>query len=131
MSDPHDTMYFMLIALISVLGSGLVGIIGVLVHYLLKQGAGLRDHTDRLHGEAMAAITEQRDHTDRLHREAMAAIAKQGAEQRDHADRLHGEAMAAITQLGDRMVDLHLQAMAAVAALGERTAALEAKADWR
>ena len=113
MSDPHDTMYFMLIALISVLGSGLVGIIGVLVHYLLKQGAGLRDHTDR------------------LHREAMAAIAKQGAEQRDHADRLHGEAMAAITQLGDRMVDLHLQAMAAVAALGERTAALEAKADWR
>ena len=39
--------------------------------------------------------------------------------------------MAAIAQLGDRMVDLHSQAMAAVAALGERTAALEAKADWR
>ncbi len=99
----------MLIALISVLGSGLMGIIGVLVHYLLKQGAEHRDRANRLHGEAMAAIGEQRD----------------------HADRLHGEAMAAIREQGDRVVDLHLQAMAAVAALGERTAALEAKADWR
>ena len=103
----------MLIALISVLGSGLVGIIGVLVHYLLKQGVEQRDHADRLHGEAMAAF------------------AKQGVEQRDHADRLHGEAMAAIAKQGERLVDLHLQAMAAVTALGERTAALEAKAGWR
>ena len=106
-------MYFMLIALISVLGSGLVGIIAVLVHFLLKQGAAQRDHADRLHGEAMAAIVEQ------------------GAAQRDHADRLHGEAMAAMAKQGERMVDLHLQAMAAVAALGERTAALETKAGWR
>ena len=102
-------MLFMLIALISVLGSGLLGITGVLVHFLLKQGAEQRDHADKLHGEAMAAI----------------------AEQRDHADKLHGEAMAAIAALGERIVDLHLQAMAAVAALGERTAALEAKAGWR
>ena len=102
-------MKFMLIALISILGSGLVGIIGVLVHYLLKQGAEQRDHADRLHREAMAAITEQRD----------------------HADRLHGETMAAIARQGERIVDLHLQAMAAVTALGERTAALEAKAGWR
>ena len=101
-------MHFMLIALISVLGSGLVGIIGVLVHFLLKQGAGQRDHSDRLHGETMAAI----------------------AGQRDHSDRLHGETMAAIASQGDRMVDLHLQAVAAVAALGERTAALETKAGW-
>ena len=112
-THPYDTVYFMLIALISVLGSGLVGIIGVLVHYLLKQGAAQRDHADRLHGEAMAAIAEQ------------------GAKQRDHADRLHGEAMAAIAKQGERLVDLHLQAMAAVTALGERTAALEAKAGWR
>lgn len=102
-------MRFMLIALISILGSGLVGIIGVLVHYLLKQGAEQRDHADRLHRETMAAITEQRD----------------------HADRLHGEAMAAIARQGERIVDLHLQAMAAATALGERTAALEAKAGWR
>ena len=106
-------MDVMLIALISVLGSGLLGITGVLVHFLLKQGAGQREHADRLHGEAMDAI------------------AKQGAEQREHADRLHGEAMDAIAKHGERMVDLHLQAMAAVAALGERTAAPEAKAGWR
>ena len=99
----------MLIALISVVGSGLVGIIGVLVHFLLKQGAELRDHVDR------------------CHREAMAAIAEQGAAQRDHADRLHRETVDAIVKQGERMVDLHLQAMAAVAALGERTAALEAR----
>ncbi len=131
MSHRYCTVDFMLIALISVLGSGLMGIIGVLVHYLLKQGVEQRDRANRLHGEAMAAIGEQRDHADGLHREAMVMIAKQGAEQRDHADRLHGEAMAAIREQGDRVVDLHLQAMAAVAALGERTAALEAKADWR
>ena len=106
-------MSFMLIALISVLGSGLVGIIGVLVHFLLKQGGELRDLIDRRHGEALAAMAEQ------------------GAEQRDHADKLHREAMAAIAEQGERLVDLHLQAMAAVAALGERTAALEAKAGWR
>ena len=108
-SPPCDMMSFMLIALISVLGSGLVGVIGVLVHFLLKQGGGLRDLIDRCHREAMAAIAEQRDHADKLHREAMAAIAEQG----------------------ERLVDLHLQAMAAVAALGERTAALETKAGWR
>ena len=126
-SPPYGTMHFMLVALISVLGSGLVGILGMLVHFILKQGAAQRDHMDRLHGEFMAAIAGQRDHMDRLHREAMVAIAGQ----RDHTDRLHAEAMAAIAALGERMVDLHLQAMAAVAALGERTAALETKAGWR
>ena len=122
-----DIVYFMLIALISVLGSGLVGIIGVLVHFMLKQGRELRDLIDSRHGEAMTAIAEQgselRDLIDSRHGEAMAAI----AEQRDHADKLHREAMAAFAKQGERLVDLHLQAMAAVAALGERTAALEAK----
>ena len=113
-------MSFMLIALISVFGSGLVGVIGVLVHFLLKQGVESRDRVDRLHGEVI-----------RLHGEAMAAIVEQGVVLRDHADRLHGEAMAAIAEQGDRLVELHLQAMAAVAALGERTAMLEAKAGWR
>ena len=78
MSDPHDTMYFMLIALISVLGSGLVGIIGVLVHYLLKQGAEQRNHADRLHGEAMAAIAQLGDRMVDLHLQAMAAVAALG-----------------------------------------------------
>ena len=121
----------MLIALISVLGSGLLGIIGVLVHYLLKQNAQRADE----HTSAMAAIAKQgadlRDHADGLHREAMAAIAKQGADLGDHADGLHREAMAAIAKQGDRIVELHLQAMAAVAALAERTAALETRASLR
>lgn len=106
----------MLIALISVLGSGLLGIIGVLLHHLLRQNAQRADE----HKETMAAIAKQgadlRDHADGLHREAMAAIAKQG-------DR--------IVELHDRVVELHLQAMAAGAALGERTASLETKAGWR
>ena len=106
-------MHFMLIALISVLGSGLVGIIGVLLHYLLKQNAQRAEE----HTIVLAAIakqgTELRDHADGLHREAMEAIAKQG----DRLDALH-----------DRLIELHLQAMAAASALGERTASLEARA---
>ena len=93
-----------------------MGIIGVLLHYLLKQNAQRAEE----HTIVMAAIakqgTELRDHADGLHREAMAAIAKQG----DRIDALH-----------DRMVELHLQAMAAVAVLGERTAALETRAGSR
>ena len=123
-------MFFMLIALISV-GSGLVGIIGVLVHFLLKQGGELRDLIDKRHDEAMAAIAAIGKQGLELHTEAMAAIAKQGVELRDHADKLHREAMTAIAKQGERLVDLHLQAIAAVAALGERTAALEAKAGGR
>lgn len=71
-------MNFMQIALISVLGSGLVGVIGVLVHYLLKQGAAQRDHADRLHGEVMAAITQQGERMVDLHLQAMAAVAALG-----------------------------------------------------
>ena len=127
-------MHFMLVALISVLGSGLVGIIGVLLHYLLKQNAQRAEE----HTMVLAALakqgTELRDHADGLHREAMAALAKQGTELRDHADGLHREAMEALAKQGDRldalhdrMVELHLQAMAAASALGERTATLEAR----
>ena len=68
----------MLIAFISVLGSGLVGIIAVLVHFLLKQGAAQRDHADRLHGEAMAAMAKQAERTVDLHLQAMAAVAALG-----------------------------------------------------
>ena len=93
-----------------------MGIIGVLLHHLLKQNAQRAEE----HTIVMAAIARQgielRDHADGVHREAMAAIAKQG-------DR--------IVELHDRVVELHLQAMAAVAALGERTAVLETKAGSR
>ena len=109
-------MHFMLIALISVLGSALVGIIGVLLHHLLKQNAQRAEE----HTVVMAAIAKQgielREHADGLHREAMAAIAKQG----ERIEALH-----------DRMVELHLQAMAAVAVLGERTAVLETRTGSR
>ena len=68
----------MLIVLISVLGAGMLGIIGVLIQHLLKQNAQRADE----HTATMAAIakhgTELRDHANTLHREAMAAIAKQG-----------------------------------------------------
>ena len=97
-----------------------MGIIGVLVHYLLKQNAQRASE----HREAMAAIAKQgeesRAHAGGLHREAMAAIAKQG----DRIDVLHDRLVA----LHDRVVELHLQSMAATAALGERTASLEARA---
>ena len=128
-------MHFMLIALISVLGSGLVGIIGVLLHHLPKQNAQRAEE----HTVVLAALakqgTELRDHADGLHREAMEALAKQGTELRDHADGLHRETMEALTKQGnridalhDRLIELHLQAMAAASALGERAAMLEAKA---
>ena len=64
-------MLFMLLALISVLGSGLLGIIGVLVHYLLKQNAQRAGE----HKEAMAAIAKQGDRIVELHLQAMAAVA--------------------------------------------------------
>lgn len=90
-----------------------MGVIGVLLHYLLKQNAQRAEE----------------------HTIVLAAIAKQGTELRDHADGLHREAMAAIAkvndrmvELNDRMVELHLQAMAAASALGERAAALETRA---
>ena len=114
-----------------------MGIIGVLLHYLLKQNAQRAEE----HTSVLAAIAKQgidlRNHADGLHREAMAAIAKQGIDLRNHADGLHREAMAAIAKQGDRIVELHdrvvelhLQATAAVSVLGERTATLEAKAGW-
>ena len=74
----------MMIALISVLGSGLLGIIGVLVHYLLKQNAQRADE----------------------HKEAMAAIAKQG----DRVVELHLQAMAAVSVLGERTAALEAKA---------------------
>ena len=78
LTPQYYMMLFMIIALISVMGSGLAGVIGVLMHYLLKQNAQRAEE----HTTVLAAIAEQgiglRDHADGLHREAMAAIAEQG-----------------------------------------------------
>ena len=84
--------------------------------------------TARFTAAIAAQSAEQRDHADRLHREAMAAI----AEQRDHADKLHGEAMATIAKQGERMVDLHLQADGGRSPRwASAPPALETKAGWR
>ena len=64
-------MNFMLIALISALGSGLVGIVGVLMHYLLKQNAQRAEE----HTTVLAAIAKLNDRMVELHLQAMAAVA--------------------------------------------------------
>ena len=53
------------------MGSGLLGIIGVLVHHLLKQNAQRAEE----HKEAMAAIAKLNDRVVELHLQAMAAVA--------------------------------------------------------
>ena len=64
----------MLIALISVLGSGLLGIIGVLMHYLLKQNAQRAEE----HTTVLTAIASQGDRIVELHLQAMAAVSALG-----------------------------------------------------
>ena len=147
-------MSFMAIALISVLGAGLLGLLAVLVQYLLKQNAArAADHTDamsaiaaqgqrneELHSAAMTAIHDQGlrmiQHAHELHREAMAAIREQGKDLREHSDKLHAEAMAAIAVVDrehrEHREKLHGETMSEIgalhradAALSERTAVLE------
>jgi len=144
-AQSSPTMYFMLIALISILGSGLLGIIAVLIHYLLRQNAQrAQEHKEAmaaiakatadltaLHLEAMTAIAKTAAdltaHTEALHREAMAAIAKATAD----LTALHLEAMTAIAQQNERNFKMHLEAMTAIAQQGERISALETTAGLR
>ena len=84
-------MLFMLIALISVLGSGLLGIIGVLLHYLLRQNAQRASE----HKEFMAAIAKQGDRIVELH---------------DRVVELHLQAMAAVAALSERTASLEAKA---------------------
>ena len=107
-------MNFMEVAVISVLGAGLLGLFAVLVQHLLSQNAQRSED----HKEAMAAITEQGKEiaeqgkeNERLHERAMAAVAAQGRE----AERLHERAMAAVAAQGREAERLHERAMAAVA----------------
>ena len=134
-------MNFMEVAIISVIGAGLLGFLGILVQYLFSQNARRAQE----HNRAMEAVAAQGQRSEELHREAMAAIGAQG--QRN--EELHREAMDAITAQGTRMQELHARAMDAItaldrehrehreklhtetmtqiAALSERTAVLETK----
>ena len=130
------------IALISVLGAGLVGWLGVTVQHLLAQNAQrAKEHkealqaiaeqgqlasdlhtqamkaTQDLHTQAMQAIAEQKQEMHNLHTQAMKAILSSDRENRKHREQLHAEAMKEIKRLYN-----------VTAALGERTAALEAAA---
>ena len=140
-------MSFMAIALISVLGAGLLGFLGILVQYLLKQNAQRHDE----HVVAMGAIHEQGIRMEKLHTATLELIQQSALEARMHVDELHREAMDAITAQGLRMQELHTktmdatttldrehrehreklhtETMAEIAALSERTAVLEANAD--
>ena len=137
----------MAIAIISVMGAGLLGFLGILVQYLLKQNAQRHDE----HVVAMGAIYEQglsmeklhtatseliqqkalaaHQHASELHREAMDTITAQGL----RTEKLHTKAMDAITALDrthrEHREKLHTETMTEIAALSERTAVLETKAD--
>ena len=84
-------MSFMAIALISVLGAGLLGFLGILVQYLLKQNAQRHDE----HVVAMGAIHEQGLHMEKLHTATLELIQQSALAARKHADELHREAMKA------------------------------------
>ena len=145
-------MTFMEIALTSVIGGGLLGFLGILVQFLLKQNSQRGDD----HVAALGAIHEQgiaieKLHTtiQKLHIATLELIQEKALATRKHADDLHREAMDAITAQGTRMQELHTKAMDAItaldrehrehreklhsetvtqiAALSERTAVLETK----
>ena len=116
-------MNFMEVAIISVMGAGLLGFLGILVQHLFNQNARRAEE----HNEALEAITAQGQRTDELHHKAMAAIAAQG----QRIEELHHEAMAAIAALDrehrEHREKLHTETMTQIAALSERTAVLETK----
>ncbi len=138
-------MSFMEIAIISVMGAGLLGFLGILVQYLFGQNAQRGDD----HVAALGAIHEQGIAMERLHSATVDLIQQSALAARQHADDLHREAMDAITAQGTRMQELHTKAidaitaldrehrehreklhtetMAQIAALSERTAVLETK----
>ena len=140
-------MSFMAIAIISVMGAGLLGFLGILVQYLLRQNAQRHDE----HVVAMGAIHEQGLRMEKLHTATSELIQQTALAARQHADVLHREATEAITAQGLRMQELHTrtidaittldrehrehreklhtETMAEIAALSARTAVLEAKAD--
>ena len=117
-------MSFMEVAIVSVIGGGLLGYLGILVQFLLKQNSQRRDD----HEVAMGAIHEQGIHMARLHTKTVDLIRQEGRAARQHADELHREAIGAIAAQGTRMEQLHTKAMDAIAAQGTRMEQLHTKA---
>ena len=109
------------IALISVLGAGLVGWLGVTVQHLLAQNA----QRAKEHKEALQAIAEQGQLASDLHTQAMKAITEQSQEMHN----LHTQAMKAITEQSQEMHNLHTQAMKATQDL--HTQAMQAIAEQK
>ena len=111
------------VVIISVMGAGLLGFLGILVQYLFSQNTRRAQE----HHKALAAIAAQGQHSDERHHEAMAAIAAQG----QHTQELHHEAMAAFSALDrehrDHREKLHNETMTTIAALSERAAVLETR----
>ena len=137
----------MAVALISVIGAGLLGFLGILVQYLLRQNAQRHDE----HAVAMGAVYEQGLRMEKLHTATSELIQQNALAAHQHSNELHREAMGAMAAQGLRMEELHtrtmdavaaldrehrehreklhIETMAEIAALSERTAVLEAKAD--
>ena len=117
----------MAIAIISVLGAGLLGFLGILVQYLLKQNA---QHHDE-HVVAMGAIHEQGLRMQKLHTATTELIQETALAANQHASELHRQAMDAIAALDreqrEHREKLHTETMAEIAALSERSAVLETK----
>ena len=114
----------MAIALISVMGAGLLGFLGILVQHLLTQNAQRHDE----HVVAMGAIHEQGLRMEKLHTATSELIQQSALAARQHADVLHREATEAITAQGLRMQELHTKAMDATTAQGLRMQELHTKA---
>ena len=117
-------MSYMAIALISVFGAGLLGFLGILVQYLLKQNTQRHDE----HVVAMGAISEQGQRMEQLHTATLELVHETALAARQHADKLHREAMDAITDQGTRMQELHTKAMDAITDQGTRMQELHTKA---
>ena len=117
-------MSFVTIAIISVIGAGLLGFLGILVQYLLKQNAQRHDE----HVVAMGAIYEQGLRTQKLHTATSELIQQKALAAHQHADELHTKAMDAITAQGLRTEQLHTKAMDTITAQGLRMEQLHTKA---
>ena len=97
----------MAIALISVMGAGLLGFLGILVQHLLTQNAQRHDE----HVVAMGAIHEQGLRMEKLHTATSELIQQSALAARQHADVLHREATEATTAQGLRVQELHTKAI--------------------
>ena len=94
-------------------GAGLLGFLGILVQYLLRQNA--QRHNE--HAVAMGAIYDQGLRMQKLHTATSELIQQNALAAHQHSNELHREAMGAMAAQGLRMEKLHTRTMDAVAAL--------------